>query len=125
MPDRPEQLALAATVGVSIDPATTRVVAAAMLRVALELVMAIEITRAPVERFEEWLDSLWRDSDPPMTPANGEEATAWIQYLHLIRRREALISCQLCEGDIVKTPNGELAEVSSISIDGRIYFKGG
>ena len=38
---------------------------------------------------------------------------------------DALISRQLCEGDIVKTPNDELAEVSSISIDGRIYFKGG
>ena len=96
-----------------------------MLRVALQPVMAIEITRAPVERFEERLDSLRRDSDPPMKPANGEEAIAWIQYMYLIRRREALISRQLCEGDIVTTPNGELAEVSSISIDGRIYFKGG
>ena len=124
-PATADQLALAATVGVSIDPATPRVVADAMLRVALQPVMAIEITRAPVERFEERLDSLRRDSDPPMKPENGEEAIAWIQYMYLIRRREALISRQLCEGDIVKTPNGELAEVSSISIDGRIYFKGG
>ena len=124
-PATAEQLALGATVGVSIDAATPRVVAAAMLRVALQHVMAIEIARAPVERFEERLDALRRDSDPPMKPANGEEAIAWIQYMFLIRRREALISCQLCAGDIVKTPNGELAEVSSISSDGRIYFKGG
>ena len=119
------QLALAAQIGISIDPALPRVVAAAMLRVALQPVMAIEIIRSPVERFEERLDSLRRNSDPPMNPANGEEASAWIEYLHLVRRREALTNCQLCEGDIVKTPNGELAEVSSISIDGRIYFKGG
>ena len=124
-PATAEQLSLAAKVGVSIDPAIPRVVAAAMLRVALQPVMAIEITRAPVERFEERLDWLRRDSDPPMNPANGEEATAWIEYLHLVRRREALISRELCEGDIVNTPDGELAEVSSISIDGRIYFKGG
>ena len=123
-PATAKQLALASTVGVSIDPAIPRVVAAAMLRVALQPVMAIEITRAPVERFEERLDWLRRDSDPPMNPANGEEATAWIEYLHLVRRREALISRELCEGDIVNTPDGELAEVSSISIDGRIYFRG-
>ena len=85
-PATAEQLAFAATVGVSIDPATPRVVAAAMLRVALQPVMAIEITRAPVERFEERLDWLGRDSDPPMNPANGEEAIAWIEYLHLVRR---------------------------------------
>ena len=81
-----------------------------MLRVALQPVMAIEITRAPVERFEERLDWLRRHSDPPMNPANGEEATAWIEYLHLVRRREALISRELCEGDIVNTPDGELAD---------------
>ena len=109
-PATAEQLALAATLGISIDPAIPRVVAAAMLRVALQHVLAIEIIRAPVERFEERLDSLRRDSDPPMKPANGEEASAWIEYLHLVRRREALTSRQLCEGAIVKTPNGELAE---------------
>ena len=73
--------------------------------------MAIEIACAPVERFGERLDSLRRGSDPPMKPANGEEAIAWIQYMYLIRRREALISRQLCEGDIVKTPNDEPTNV--------------
>ena len=119
------QLALAAKIGVSIDPAIPHLVAAAMLRVALQFDMAIEIIRAPVEQFEEQLSSLRRDSDPPMKPVTGEEASAWIEYLYLVRRREALTRCQLREGDIVETRNGELAEVSSISIDGRIYFKGG
>ena len=89
-PATAEQLALAAKIGVCIDPAIPHVVAAAMLRVALQPVMAIGITRSPVERFEERLTSLLREYDPPMKPANGEEASAWIEYLYMVRRREAL-----------------------------------
>ena len=120
-----EQLTLADKIGIGISPTTPRVVAAATLRVALEPVIGNQITSSPVERFGEHLASLRHDSDPAIDPANGEEASAWIEYLHLVRRREALGRLRLCEGDIVKTPNHEVAQVSSIGVDGRVYFKGG
>ena len=120
-----EQLALADKIGIKITPTTPRVVAAATLRVALEPVIGNHITSAPVERFKEYLASLRHDSDPAIDAANGEEASAWIEYLHLVRRREALARLRLCEGDIVKTPHHEVARVSSIGADGRVYFRGG
>ena len=120
-----EQLALADKMGIRISPTTPRIVAAAILRVVLEPVTGNNITSSPVERFEEQLASLRQDSDPAIDPANGEEARAWIEYLYLVRRREALARLQLCEGDIVRTPNHEVAQVSSIGVDGRVYFTGG
>ncbi len=120
-----EQLALADKIGIQISPTIPRVVAAATLRVALEPVTRNHITSAPVERFEEHLASLRHDSDPAVDAAHGEEASAWIEYLHLVRRREALARLRLCEGDIVTTPHHEVAQVSSIGADGRVYFRGG
>lgn len=120
-----EQLALADKIGIQISPTTPRAVAAATLRVALEPVIGNHITSAPVEHFEEHLASLRHDSDPAINAAHGEEASAWIEHLHLLRRREALARLRLCEGDLVKTPNHEVAQVSSIGVDGRVYFRGG
>ena len=101
-PATAEQLALATISGISIDPTTPHVVAAAMLRVSLQPSLATIIDRRPAERLEEWLVALRRDSDPLMKPANCEEARAWIEYLYMVQRREALASLQLREGDIVK-----------------------
>jgi hypothetical protein len=119
------QLALAEKIGIVIDPTLPHVVAAALLRVALQKDLSIALVHSEVERFEERLDNLRREGDPEIKPTTGEEASAWIEYLHMVRRREALAAHQLREGDIVMTPNEELAVVSSISSDGRVYFKGG
>ena len=42
-----------------------------------------------------------------------------------MRRQENLSKLKLNEGDIVETRAGEVAEVSSIGQDGRVFFKGG
>jgi len=124
-PATAKQLALAKISGISIDPTTPRIVAAAILRVSLQDSLATVVDRRPAERFEDWLVELRRDCDPAMKPANCEEARAWIEHLYIVQRREALADLQLREGDIVETSSGNLAEVSSITNKGKIYFKGG
>src|SRR5262249_16184090 len=69
------------------------------------------------------LKILRRRSDGSIYPQTEEEAEAWVTYLRLVRRRESLSKLKLDEGDIVKTKDGELAEVSSIGQDGRVFFK--
>ena len=42
-----------------------------------------------------------------------------------MRRRESLSELKLNSGDVVRTKDRQVAEVSSISEDGRVFFKGG
>jgi len=77
------------------------------------------------DRYEARIQSLQRPTDPSIAPQTDEEAEAWVTYLRLVRRRESLAELELEEGDVVSTKDDELAEVSSISQEGRVFFKGG
>ncbi len=124
-PASTKQQQLGKLADVPISRHTPRIVAAAMLRIALNEELALPAAR-PVS---EWLISrlriLHQTSDPPISPQTEEEAEAWVTHLRLIARRESLSNLQVCEGDIVETKDGEVALVSSIGRDGRVYFKGG
>ena len=58
-------------------------------------------------------------------PENRTEADAWIAFLRLKRREQALKNLKLMTGDIVEVDGADQAnEVSSIGSNGRVYFKG-
>lgn len=102
-----------------------RIVAAATLRLALAEELNIPAPRPIGDRYKNRLQLLLRSSDPIISPETEEEAEAWVAYLRLVRRRESLAEMKLHEGDIVETKAGEMAEVSSIGQDGRVFFRGG
>jgi len=108
-----------------IPPQLPKIVAAAMLRLALAKELNLPAASPVSDRCKLRLKILRRRSDGSIYPQTEEEAEAWVTYLRLVRRRESLSKLKLDEGDIVKTKDGELAEVSSIGQDGRVFFKGG
>src|SRR5262249_35169642 len=58
-------------------------------------------------------------------PENRTEADAWIVFLRLKRREQALENLKLMAGDIVEVSGADQANgVSSIGSGGRVYFKG-
>jgi len=124
-PISPTQKKIAVLAGVSISDTTPRIVSAAKLRLALSRELHL---RGPLEARDdsvEWIARLWPGPNPPISPDTQEEANAWIEYLFLLRRRASLLELCPNEGDIVATPDGVYAEVSSIGENGRLYFKGG
>ncbi len=124
-PATPKQQKLGELADRPIPLHTPRIVAAATLRLALAEELNLPPPRPISDRYKTWLQILQRPSDPSISPQTEEEAEAWVTYLRLVRRRESLSELKLNEGDIVKTNAGEVAEVSSIGQDGRVFFKGG
>lgn len=102
-----------------------RIVAAVRLQLALAEELNLPSPRPVSDRYRTRLRILHRPSDPPISPQSEEEAGAWITYLRLVRRREALSELRIYEGDVIGTMAGEVAVVSSMGPDGRVYFKGG
>ncbi len=123
-PVTPEQEKLGIFVGRLIPPHSSRIVAGAMLRVALAGELGLSV-RPVSDRSMARLQILQRASEPYTLPETDEEAEAWIAYLRLVRRRESLAELALSEGDTVRTKDGHVAEVSSIGQDGRVFFRGG
>jgi hypothetical protein len=121
----PQQRELGRHARISIPPTTPKIVAAVMLRIGLSEELNLPPQRSLSGRYDARLQILRRPYDPPISPRNDEEAEAWVIYLRLVRRRESLSALELNEGDVVETVAGEIAEVSSIGRDGRVYFKGG
>src|SRR5262245_22082249 len=119
----PKQQILGKQAGISINPATPTIVAAARLRIALAEELALPAGRAVSDRRRSRIRQLRRSTDPPISPKTDEEAEAWVAYLRLVRRRERLMKLKLNAGDVVKTRDEEFAEVSSIDEDGRVHFK--
>ena len=74
----------------------------------------------------ELIANLKGDSDVDTSSLDSGEASAWIYYFYLKERRLVLEQLLLEAGDIVEVVGspGQVAEVSSIGSDGRIYFKG-
>ncbi len=118
-----KQQELGEILGKRIPPDVPRVVAAAILRVALA--EELNLQPQPVSYFSESRLKILHRKDLPISPQNEDEAAAWISYLRLLGRLECLLELKLCEGDIVETYDGEVAEISSIGQDGRVIFKGG
>lgn len=108
-----------------IPPHLPKIVAASTLKLALADELNLPPPRPVSDRCKARLKILRRRSDRSISPQTEEEAEAWITYLRFVRRRESLSKLKIKEGDIVKTKDGELAEVSSIGQDGRVFFKGG
>jgi hypothetical protein len=120
-----EQQELAKLAGINLPSNTPKVVAAALLRVALAEQLGLVPSNALTDRYEARIEALRPVSGPAIAPKTDEEAAAWLLYLRLVRRRESLIRLKLEEGDVVETNDGALAEISSIGEDGRVFFKGG
>src|SRR5215203_2263725 len=120
-----EQQELAKVAGVDLPSNTPKVIAAPLLRVALAEQLGLIASNAHTDRYEARIEALRRESDPAITPKTDKEAEAWVLYLRLVHRRESLIRLKLEEGDVVKTIDDEVAEISSIGQDGRVFFKGG
>lgn len=121
----PKQQELGKQADTLIAPHAPKIVAAVMLRLALAEELNLPPQRPVSDRYESRLQILRRPSDPSISPHTDEEAEAWVTYLRLVRRRESLSELKLNEGDVVETKSGDLAEVSSIGQDGRVFFKGG
>jgi hypothetical protein len=121
----PKQQKLGKMANKPIPPDTPRIVAAAMLRIAFAEELNLSSSNPISGWYTSRLQSLRLPSDPPISPQTEEEEVAWVAHLRLVRRRENLARLELNEGDIVQTKDGEIAEVSSISQDGRVFFKGG
>lgn len=79
----------------------------------------------PADHQKEYLDTLNYCEYDLSSIETKEEASAVIDYLHLSRNCSYLESLQLRQDDIVKNSNGNLFIVTSISGNGRVYFKGG
>lgn len=121
----PEQQKLGKIVGKPIPQDMPRIVAATTLRLTLAKELNIPPPRPITERYKRRLQILLGPSDPHISPKTEEEAEAWVMYLRFMRRQENLSKLKLNEGDVVETKAGEVAEVSSIGQDGRVFFKGG
>lgn len=124
-PATKKQRDLGVLAGILLSPRTPRIVAAAMLRAALRHELNLPAPRPISSRYDERIRALRRPHDPLISSQTEEEAEAWVNFLRLARRRESLVDLKIQEGDIVKTTEGVLAEVSSIGQEGRVFFKGG
>lgn len=120
-----DQLALAAKIGLSIPPDSPEIVAAALLRVALFKELHLPSERPISDHLQSRLKNLRKEMKLKLAPTNDEEASAWVEYLRLLRRKRYLAKFQPAAGDVVKLPDGEKIEISSVGGDGRVYFKGG
>lgn len=124
-PATPKQQELGELADRPIPLHTPRIVATATLRLALAEELNLPPPRPISDRYKARLQILQRPSESSISPQTEEEAEAWVTYLRLVRRRESLSELKLREGDVVETKAGEVAEVSSIGQDGRVFFKGG
>jgi hypothetical protein len=120
-----EQKELGRYAAAAIPRDIPRLVAAVVLRQALGDALHLPAPRPLSERYSALLRILRRPSDPQIEPQNDDDAEAWVTHLRLLRRRECLSRLKVDEGDLVKTMADEVAEVSSIGDDGRLYFRGG
>lgn len=128
-PSTERQRELARIAGTDLPASLPRIVAAARLQTFFAPELDVSVPGEPSESQLE-LISVFGDfapSDVSPAPADAREADAWLKFLWLESRAHTLEALQLEAGDVVERPSrdGELAEVSSIGSDGRIYFRGG
>ena len=124
-PRTANQLKLANYCGISVTPREPAVIVAARLRLALTRELNTDDSLRPSKHLSEYLKLLCQRPQNRKTPkvASKGIGKAWITYLHLKRRKEALTRLKLKSGDIVSGGIG-YAEVASINNVGRVFFKG-
>jgi hypothetical protein len=112
---------------VTISPTAPAIVAAARLRLAFSEDLHLGTSLQSNDDAIELINHLWKGvkQGRPPSPNTQDEASAWIEYLFLVKRRKNLLALRPNEGDVVATRHGALAEISSIGENGRLYFKGG
>lgn len=111
--------------GLTLTDDTPYIVAAAALQVAFRSDLYLPLPQYVKDWQWEQIDLFLKPTDFQFSPSNDVEAHALISFLRLVRRREKLQELKIVKGDIVKTIHDEIAEISSIGKDGRVYFKGG
>jgi hypothetical protein len=117
---------LAAVAGITLPKEMPQLVAAVRLQTALGADIGSDDEAEIGEVQDGLMASLQTSTLRITTPAaNRAEATAWIAYLYLKRRRQALVRLELMAGDIVEIDgSAQVGEVSSIGCQRRIYFRG-
>jgi hypothetical protein len=125
-PTTERQHQLGAVAGITLPKEMPQLVAAARLQTALGADIGSGDEVDIDEVYADLMASLQTPTLRITTPAeNRAEARAWIAYLYLKRRQHALERLELMAGDIVGIDGSEqVAEVSSIGSQGRVYFRG-
>lgn len=125
-PRTEKQMALAEYCGISVSQREPIVIVAARLRHALASELHTHDALEPSDSLLNYIDLLCKEVGFPKTPEVKEQGVgeAWIVYLRLKQRKEALTRLKLYRGDIVSGSFG-YAEVASISQIGRVFFRGG
>ena len=125
-PATERQHQLAAVAGITLPKEMPQLVAAARLQTALGADVGSSDETEIDEVHEDLMASLQTPTLRITTLAgNRAEARTWIAYLYLKRRQHALERLELMAGDIVEIDRSEqVAEISSIGSQGRVYFKG-
>jgi hypothetical protein len=125
-PATERQHQLAAVAGIALPKEMPQLVAAARLQTALGADIGSGDEAGIDEVYEDLMASLQTPTLRITTRAgNRTEARAWIAYLYLKHRQHALERLELMAGDIVEIDGSEqVAEVSSIGSQGRVYFRG-
>lgn len=123
------QKQIAAVAHVELPDDMPQILAAARLQTALAMELGLSES-SPVLGYQvDLLTELATDAHVATpAPTDRREADAWIEFLRLTQRRLALEQLRIEASDIVEVMRfggGHLAEVSSITGDGTIYFKGG
>lgn len=125
----PEQTALAAKLGVDLDPLTPAPVAAVVLRSSLarELREPTPRTDAHVpESLNELEDELGVMRTERLLVGSWNEVSAWFATRYMFKTLEGLRTLEPARGDVVELigMEDERRVISSIGIDGRVYLKG-
>jgi hypothetical protein len=123
-----KQQQVAAVAGLKLPDHLPRLVAGARLQAALNAELGLLAPGPCSDAQQEIISSLETDVYRDITPSDWREAYAWINFLRLKKREQALEELQLQAGDVVETQgsdDGQLGEVSSIGSSGRIHFTGG
>src|ERR1044071_8520850 len=123
--DKQRELALLA--GIDVPDTLPELVAAARLQNAFAEYLHLEPAARCSDEQRALIEQLSAAHGIPCSTDDRREASAWIRFLRLRGRQQALERVQVESGDIVDILDSdeEIAEVSSIASDGRIYFKGG
>jgi len=126
-PAREEQRELARIAGIELPETLPAIVAGARLQNALARTLGLSVDRASTDLQLDVLDELEANRNWADLRLTYREANAWISYFRLLSRQQSLEALQIETGDVVELVNNDndtLFQVSSISDEGRLYFRG-